>query len=131
MLTKRLLAGPRTATTGVVVGARRRALEAGRNMMGVGARGEVRGGGREKVEERKTRGGQRDDVQLGVELEERKRIGADEVKRERELGSWWPEAESCLIGDGWSRCMANQRGVLVYGQGRVHGIQSISSSVLL
>ena len=82
MLTKRLLAGPRTATTGVVVGARRRALEAGRNMMGVGARGEVRGGGREKVEERKTRGGQRDDVQPGVELEERKRIGADQVKRE-------------------------------------------------
>ena len=84
MLTKRLLAGPRTATTGVVVGARRRALEAGRNMMGVGARGEVRGGGREKekAKERETRGGQRDDVQLGVELEERKRIGADQVKRE-------------------------------------------------
>lgn len=81
MLTKRLLAGPRTATTGVVVGARRRALEAGRNMMGVGAR-EMGGGGREEAEERKTRGGQRDDVQPGVELEERKRIGADQVKRE-------------------------------------------------
>lgn len=81
MLTKRLLAGPRTATTGVVVGARRRALEAGRNMMGVGARGEVRGGRRES-RGRETRGGQRDDVQPGVELEERKGIGADEVKRE-------------------------------------------------
>ena len=73
MLTKRLLAGPRTATTGVVVGARRRALEAGRNMMGVAR--EVKGG---EVEE---------------EAEERKQEEVSETTSSREW-NWRRESES-------------------------------------
>lgn len=47
VLTNRLLPGPRAATTGEVVGARRKALEAGRNM--------VKGMGRVEKEARKER----------------------------------------------------------------------------
>lgn len=53
MLTNRLLAGPRTATNGVD-GERRRALEAGRNM--VGTRGDNEVGGVRKRKEREGQG---------------------------------------------------------------------------
>lgn len=73
MLTNRLLARPRTATTGVI-GARRRAREAGRNMVNMaGDRGEeVR-----KREERERRESmeERDRHRPGVELGEEDELG--------------------------------------------------------
>ena len=95
MLTNRLLAGPRTATNGVD-GARRRALEAGRNMVGMRGSNEWRAGDERKegetgsMEERD----RHQPVELGkkpVELERMK-------SRERDV-ELWPEAESYRLAN--------------------------------
>lgn len=50
-------------------------------------------------------------------------IGGEESELERmkskeRAGEWWPEAKSCLIGDGWSRCDGQSEGsISVWLQG--------------
>lgn len=67
----------------------------------------------EEVGERKQRRGKQEEVSETTSSREwnwRRESELERIKSKERAGDLWPEAASCLIRDGWSRCDGQSEG---------------------